>query len=126
MVVLLCEDRGSLSHVYFLIRIFLQTQSLETLRMCNCGLPMVVLLCEDRGSLSHLYFLIRTFLQTQSRELKIILISPKRRSSVRPIEFFSVTLGFQRSSYCVKTLKVRHWVYFLVINAAQTQFFIIY
>ena len=43
----------------------------------------------------------------RDREMKIISFSPKRRSSGRPIEFFCVTAGFQRSSYCVKPMEVR-------------------
>ena len=44
----------------------------------------------------------------RDREMKIILFSPKRQSSGRSIEFFNVTVGFQRSSCCVKTVEVRH------------------
>ena len=54
----------------------------------------------------------------RDREMKIILFSPKRRSSGLPIEFFCVTVGFQRSSYCVKTVEVRH----IIINFVDTQF----
>ena len=54
----------------------------------------------------------------RDREMKIILFSPKRQSSGIPIEFFCVTAGFQRSSYCVKTVEVRH----IMINFVDTQF----
>ena len=94
--------------------------------LCNCGLLTVSLLCADRGSPSHLYFPVRNSLQTQSREnlrmfawhknyalcrhrkVKVILISQKRRSSGLPIEFCCVPVGFQWSSYCVKTVEVCH------------------
>ena len=41
------------------------------------------------------------------REMISFYFSPKWRSSGRPIEFFCVTAGFQRSSYCVKPVEVR-------------------
>ena len=50
--------------------------------------------------------------------MKIILFSPKGGSSRLPIEFFCVTAGFQRSSYCVKTVEVRH----IIIIFVDTQF----
>ena len=94
--------------------------------LCNCGFLTVFLLCEDRESPSHFLFLIINFVDSQfrgnlsvfawhqnygffrDREMKIILLSPKRRSSGLPDEFFYVTVGFQWSSYCVKTVEVRH------------------
>ena len=39
-------------------------------------------------------------------EMKSFYFSPKWRSSGLPIEFFCVTAGFQRSSYCVKPVEV--------------------
>ena len=50
-------------------------------------------------------------------QIKIILFSAKRRSSGLPFEFFCVFAGFQRSSYCVKTVEVRH----IIINFLDTQ-----
>ena len=43
----------------------------------------------------------------RDREMKSFYFSPKWRSSGLPIEFFCVTAGFQRSSYCVKPVEVR-------------------
>ena len=43
----------------------------------------------------------------RDREMKTFYFSPKWRSSGLPIEFFCVTAGFQRSSYCVKPVEVR-------------------
>ena len=60
----------------------------------------------------------QNYLVCRHREMKIILFSPKRRSSGLPIEFFCVTAGFQRSSYCVKTVEVRH----IMINFVDIQF----
>ena len=41
------------------------------------------------------------------RKMKSFYFSPKSRSSGVPIEFFCVSAGFQRSSYCVKPVEVR-------------------
>ena len=43
----------------------------------------------------------------RDREMKSFYFSPKWRSSWLRIEFFCVTAGFQRSSYCVKPMEVR-------------------
>ena len=93
--------------------------------LCNCGLPTVSLLCEARGSPCGIFFLCNTFCRysvsrnlsvfpwhqnygfCRDREIKSFYFSPKWRSSGLPIEFFCVTAGFQRSSYCVKPVEVR-------------------
>ena len=92
--------------------------------LCNSGLPTVFLLCEARGNPSGIFYVIH-FVDTQfrenisvfpwhknygfwkDREMKSFYFSPKWRSSRLPIEFFSLTAGFQRSSYCVKPVEVR-------------------
>ena len=43
----------------------------------------------------------------RDREMTSFYFSPKWRSSRLPIEFFCVTAGFKRSSYCVKPVEVR-------------------
>ena len=93
--------------------------------LCNCGLQRsssCVKLMEVR--LAFLFNIIH-FVDTQfcknlslflwnqnygfsrDREMKSFYFSPKWRSSGLPIEFFCVTEGFQRSSYCVKPVEVR-------------------
>ena len=52
--------------------------------------------------------------------MKSFYFSPKWRSSGLPIEFFCVTAGFQRSSYCVKTVEVR-LEFFYIIHFVDTQ-----
>ena len=47
------------------------------------------------------------------REMTSFYFSPKWRSSGLPIEFFCVTAGFQRSSYCVKPVEVRLAFFFM-------------
>ena len=54
--------------------------------------------------------------------MKSSYFSPKWRSSRIPIEFFCVTAGFQRSSYCVKTVEVRLAFCFNIIHFVDTQF----
>ena len=54
--------------------------------------------------------------------MKSFYFSPKWRSSGLPIEFFFVTAGFQRSSYCVKTVEVRLAFCFNIIHFVDTQF----
>ena len=56
------------------------------------------------------------------REMKSFYFSPKWRSSGLPIEFFCVTAGFQRSSYCVKTVEVRLAFCFNIKHFVDTQF----
>ena len=58
----------------------------------------------------------------RDREMKSFYFSPKWRSSGLPIEFFFVTAGFQRSSYCVKTVEVRLAFCFNIIHFVDTQF----
>ena len=58
----------------------------------------------------------------RDREMKSFYFSPKWRSSGLPIEFFCVTAGFQRSSYCVKTVEVRLAFCFNIIHFVDTQF----
>ena len=58
----------------------------------------------------------------RDREMKSFYFSPNWRSSGLPIEFFSVTAGFQRSSYCVKTVEVRLAFSFNLIHSVATQF----
>ena len=58
----------------------------------------------------------------RDREMKSFYFSPKWRSSGLPIEFFCVTAGFQRSSYCVKTVEVRLAICFNIIHFVDTQF----
>ena len=55
------------------------------------------------------------------REMKSFYISPKWRSSGLPIQFFHVTAGFQRSSYCLKTVKVRLAFCFNIKHFVDTQ-----
>ena len=55
-------------------------------------------------------------------EMKSFYFSPKWRSSVLPIEFFCVTAGFQRSSYCVKTVEIRLAFCFNIIHFVDSQF----
>ena len=54
--------------------------------------------------------------------MKSFYFSPKWRSSGLRIEFFCVTAGFQRSSYCVKTAEVRLAFCFNIIHFVDTQF----
>ena len=107
--------------------------------LCNCGLPMVLLLCKARGSPSGI-FLCNTFCGYSvsrnlsvfpwhqnygffgDREMKSFYFSPKSPSSGLPIEFFCLTAGFQRSSYCVKTVEVRLAFCFNIIHFVDTQF----
>ena len=95
------------------------------LLLCNCGLQTIFLFCEARGSPSGIFFYIIHFVDTQfrenlrvfpwhqnygscrDREIKSFYFSQKWRSYGLPIEFFCVTAGFQRSSYCVKPVEVR-------------------
>ena len=58
----------------------------------------------------------------RDREMKSFYFSPKWRSSGLPIEFFCVTSGFQRSSYCVKTVELRLAFCFNIIISVDTQF----
>ena len=54
--------------------------------------------------------------------MKSFYFSPKWRSSGLPIEFFCVTAGFQRFSYCVKTVEVRLAFCFNIKHFVDTQF----
>ena len=56
------------------------------------------------------------------REMRSFYFSPKWPSSGLPIEFFCVTAGFQRSSYCVKTVEVRLAFCFNIKHFVDTQF----
>ena len=56
------------------------------------------------------------------REMKSFYFSPKWRSSELPIEFFCLTAGSQRSSYCVMTMEVRLAFCFNIIHFVHTQF----
>ena len=56
------------------------------------------------------------------REMKSFYFSPKWRSSGLPIECFCVTAGFQRSSYCVKTMEVRLAFCFNIKHFVDTQY----
>ena len=58
----------------------------------------------------------------RDREMKSFYFSPKWRSSGLPNEFFCVTAGFQRSSYCVKTVEVRLAFCFNIIHFVDIQF----
>ena len=58
----------------------------------------------------------------RDREMKSFYFSPKWRSSGLPIEFFCVTPGFRRSSYCVKTVEVRLAFCFNIIHFVDTRF----
>ena len=55
-------------------------------------------------------------------EMKSFYFSPKWRSSELPIEFFCLTAGSQRSSYCVMTMEVRLAFCFNIIHFVDTQF----
>ena len=108
--------------------------------LCNCGLQTVFLFCEARGSPSGIFLYIIHFVDTQfrenlsvfhwhqnygfcrDREMKSFYFSPKWRSSLLPIKFFCVTGGFQRSSYCVKTVEIRLAFCFNIIHFVDTQF----
>ena len=57
----------------------------------------------------------------RDREIKSFYFFPKWRSSGLPIEFFSLTSGFQQSSYCVKPVEVS-LAFFYVIHFVDTQF----
>ena len=58
----------------------------------------------------------------RDREMKSFYFSPKWCSSGIPIEFFCLTAGFQRSSYCVKTVELRLAFCFNIINSVDIQF----
>ena len=58
----------------------------------------------------------------RDREMKSFYFSPKWRSSGLPIDIFSVTAGFQRSSYCAKTVEVRLAFCFNIKHFVDTQF----
>ena len=108
--------------------------------LCNCLLPTVFLMCEAGGSPSRNFFDVIHFLDTQFREnlnmfpshqnygfcrvreMKSFYFSPKWRSSRLPIEFFSVTACFQRSSYCAKTVEVCLAFCFNIKHFVDTQF----
>ena len=95
---------------------------------------------QRRGSPSGIFFLCNTFCRysvsrnlsvfhwhqnygfCSDREMKSFYFSPKWRSSGLPIEFFCLTAGFQRSSYCVKTMEVRRAFCFNIIHFVDTQF----
>ena len=95
---------------------------------------------QRRGSPSGIFFLCNTFCRysvsrnlsvfhwhqnygfCSDHEMKSFYFSPKWRSSGLPIEFFCLTAGFQRSSYCVKTMEVRRAFCFNIIHFLDTQF----
>ena len=58
----------------------------------------------------------------RDREMKSFYFSPKWWSSGLPIKFFCVTAGFQRSSYCVKTVEDRLAFCFNIIHFVDIQF----
>ena len=107
--------------------------------LCNCRLPTLFLVWSPWKSVWHFFYIIH-FVDTQfpenlsvfpchqnygfcrDRKMKSFYFSPKWRSSGLPIEFFHVTAGFQRSSYCLKAVEDRLAFCFNIKHFVDSQF----